>query len=113
MSGETGPGPQPDALSADLADELAGYRRTREQFERRILPLATSLDGVEFGFQASLHDLTFRRGCYVVLGEGDDRRLGQVTDLRIETFEAHSTTAGGRHDVRLRLATGTGSVLAG
>jgi hypothetical protein len=113
MNPGTEPPPRPDGIQTDLAQELAEYRSVREQIERHILPLATSLDGYGFGFQASLHDLALRRGCYVVVGAGEAQRLGQVTDLRIETVEAHSSTAGGGHDVRLRLATGSGTVLAG
>ena len=37
----------------------------REGAERSVLPLATSIDGRSFSFQASLYDLEFRVGGYV------------------------------------------------
>ena len=47
------------------------------------LPLATSVDGRQFAFQASLHQLQLQTGGYVVLeDEGGDRRLGQVLTMR-------------------------------
>ena len=45
-----------------LGDRLQAYRAQREELERSILPLATSLDGREFGFQASLHELDLQAG---------------------------------------------------
>jgi len=98
----------PEALS----DHLATYRRTREQLERHILPLATSVDGASFTIQASLHGLELARGGYVVL-EGDGApRLGQVTDLAVATMPASSAGVGGLgFDTILRLAAGSGRVL--
>lgn len=96
-----------------LAEEIASYRATREHIERGILPLATSVDGVTFEFQASLHGLSLERGCYVML-EGDDGvRLGQVTDIAMDTarMEISSEGAGGS-SVVLRVARGSGLVLA-
>ncbi len=46
-----------------------------------MLPLATSVDGRAFEFQASLHGLALRRGAYVVLEHDGGRRFGQITDL--------------------------------
>ena len=48
------PESEPDA---GVTERVTSYRRVREQVERSILPLATSVDGYAFGFQASLHDL--------------------------------------------------------
>ena len=53
--------PMSDATDG-LADRIESYRDTRERLERGILPLATSVDGVTFEFQASLHGLTLERG---------------------------------------------------
>lgn len=39
---------------SDLVEQKATYRRHREQIERSILSLATSVDGVSFELQASL-----------------------------------------------------------
>lgn len=97
-----------------LSDHLATYRRTREQLERHILPLATSVDGASFTIQASLHGLELARGGYVVL-EGDGApRLGQVTDLAVATMPASSAGVGGLgFDTILRLAAGSGRLLSG
>ena len=98
--------------AADLDRRMAAYREVREQIERSILPLATSVDGVSFEFQASLHDLLLRRGGYVVLEREGQRRLGQITDLGA----ASETVSGERHggvttSVLVRVARGTGVVL--
>lgn len=44
-------------VETDLTERLTTYRQVREEIERRILPISTSVDGVSFEFQASLHDL--------------------------------------------------------
>ena len=74
MSDVLSPPPTHDIpADAGVAERLTSYRRAREQVERSILPLATSVDGAAFDFQASLHGLRLRRGGYVVL-EGDGQR---------------------------------------
>lgn len=102
----------PQDVGDAVAARLAGYRTVREQVERAVLPLATSVDGVSFQFQASLHGLVLQRGGYVVLVADGDERLGQITDLRVEseraTGEGHVSGAG---DLVIRLARGTGAVL--
>ena len=58
-----------------LEGRLEAYRDLRRDLERAIVPLATSVDGRRFTFQASLHDLAFQAGGYVVLeGEGQASR---------------------------------------
>ena len=84
------PPAQDSPADAGMAERLTSYRRAREQVERSVLPLATSVDGVAFDFQASLHGLGLRRGGYVVLEGDGQRRLGQVTDVN-----ADSGTTGG------------------
>ena len=97
---------------SDLAAHLARYRHVREEIERNVLPLATSVDGRSFTVQASLYDLALRRGGYVVLERDGHSRLGQVTDL-----DARSETAAGEglvgasSTVVVRLARGSGLVL--
>ena len=72
--------------SESLTDLLDNYRRTRGELERNVLPLATSVDGRQFTFQASLHELEFQTGGYVALeGEDRHRRLGQVLTMRPES----------------------------
>ena len=95
-----------------LAERMASYRATREHIERQTLPLATSVDGVTFEFQASLHGLTLERGCYVMI-EGDDvSRLGQVTDIFADTARMDvGNEGGGAPSIVLRVARGSGLVL--
>jgi DNA helicase HerA-like ATPase len=99
-------------VEPDVAESMASYRRVREEVERSVLPLATSVDGVSFELQASLHQLALRRGGYVML-EGEGRsRLGQVTDLR-EASEVAATggLAGVGAGILVRMARGSGIVL--
>ena len=96
----------------DLADE---YRRARGELERGILPLASSVDGRQFTFQASLHGLHLQTGGYVVLeGDGQGRRLGQVLVMRPDS----ATTAdlgleSVKFGMRIRFARGDGVILDG
>jgi len=95
-----------------LADRIASYRDTRERLERGILPLATSVDGVTFEFQASLHGLTLERGCYVMLEGDDGARLGQVTDISADTTRMEmGREIGGASSLVIRAARGSGLVL--
>ena len=97
-----------------FAERLATYRDLRDHIERSILALATSVDGMSFEFQTSLHGLAVRPGGYVVLEGAGAARLGQVTDLA-----AHSLTAategleGAGAGVLISLARGHGIVLDG
>ena len=83
----------PDSLTGiGVTERLASYRQVREQVERAIRPLATSVDGVSFDFQASLHRLSLRRGGYVILSGGGQDRLGQITELRADSDRAASAS---------------------
>ena len=66
-----------------MRESLERYRAVRRQLEEEILPLATSVDGRRFSYQASLHGLELQPGSYVVLEEGSERRLGQVVTLEV------------------------------
>src|SRR3954454_4167333 len=57
-----------------LDEGLARFRDVRRRLEQAVLPLATSLDGRRFVFQASLHGLELRLGGYVMVEAGDMRR---------------------------------------
>ena len=70
MSGEPG-----------LSPQLENFRETRRNLEASVLPLATSVDGRRFSFQASLYGLQLEVGGYVVLDGGGITRLGQVHAL--------------------------------
>jgi uncharacterized protein len=99
----------PDARLAGL---ISDYRRLREQIERGVLPLATSVDGFTFEFQASLHHLRLRRGGYVMLAADGRARLGQITDLAGTTTETvGEAVAAAGSEVLIRLARGYGVVL--
>jgi uncharacterized protein len=91
-----------------VATRIAGYRAVREQIERSVRPLATSVDGLTFELQASLHDLRLRRGGYVVLTSDGTKRLGQVTDLAADSATTGAEGVGG---VLVRLAKGSGILL--
>ena len=102
------------ALEAALSARVATYRTLREQIEHDVLPLATSVDGMAFDFQASLHGLVVRRGGDVML-EGDGVvRLGQVTDLgAVSETAATQGLEGAGSGVQFRLARGSGVILDG
>jgi hypothetical protein len=98
-----------------LTDLVDNYRRRRGELERGILPLATSVDGRQFTFQASLHELQFQTGGYVVLEDEDGgSRLGQVLTMRPDSAFApdlglETTTS----SMLMRLARGEGVILDG
>jgi len=77
----------------------------QHELEAAIRAVATSIDGRRFSFQASLHGLELGPGSYVVLDDGDGRRLGQVVTVEL----ARSETAG----AVVRHAAGEGRVLDG
>lgn len=97
------------------------YRATRERVERSILPLASSVDGRLFRFQASAHDLPAQVGGYVVLDGTGEGRLGQVTSLELVQEEMGSLGFEGGSDgsarveskLVIRLARGAGALLDG
>jgi hypothetical protein len=97
-----------------LADVVDEYRKVRGEIERGILPLATSVDGRQFTFQASLHHLEFQTGGYVVLeGEGV-RRLGQILTMRSDSETAQALGLEViKSTVQVRLAHGEGVILDG
>jgi hypothetical protein len=101
--------------SESLTDLLDNYRRTRGELERNVLPLATSVDGRQFTFQASLHELEFQTGGYVALeGEDRHRRLGQVLTMRPESELAPEVGVEGLNtSMQIRLARGEGVILDG
>ncbi|MDO8213833.1 ATP-binding protein [Conexibacter sp. CPCC 206217] len=72
-----------------LPQRMSAYRALREQVERALLPLASSLDGRRFSLQASLHDLQLRPGGYVTLrDDAGHERLGQLESLELVREEA-------------------------
>ena len=49
-------------MDPGVAAQLAGFREARRQLEASVLPLATSVDGRRFSFQASLYGLPLQVG---------------------------------------------------
>ena len=103
----------------DMQESLDRYRAVRQRLEEEILPLATSVDGRRFSYQASLHGLGLQAGSYVALEQGSERRLGQVVTLGVARHQALELGAadGGepahRAQVVIRCAEGEGEVLSG
>ena len=101
----------------DVQQGLDRYRAVRRQLEEQVLPLATSVDGRRFTYQASLHGLALQSGSYVALEQGSERRLGQVVTLGVgekHALELAGDDAGGhRAQVAIRGAEGEGRVLDG
>ncbi len=96
----------------ELTEKLSRYRDVRDRIERSTLPLATSVDGRAFDFQASLHGLLLRRGAYVVLEHAGGRRFGQISDLSMRTADVEVPVADGPTTrVTIRVAVGQGLLL--
>jgi len=95
---------------ADVNASLEEYRETREALEAAVLPLATSVDGRRFSFQASLHGLELEPGGYVAFEADGSTRLGQLLSLELRHQD---TTVPGLGQVRLRAGAGDGVVLHG
>ena len=103
---------EPAPVTTPLVERMDSYRSIREQIERAVLPLATSLDGKSFQLQASLHGLALRRGGYVTLEADGASRLGQVTDLSMARQTAAGQAVGeAGPGVLIRFAQGEGVVL--
>jgi uncharacterized protein len=111
----------PESIAAEvtsaesLTDVVDSYRRTRSRLERSVLPLATSVDGRQFAFQASLHGLQFQAGGYVVLEDEDgNSRLGQLLTMRAESELAPDVEVEGLNtSMLMRFARGDGVILDG
>jgi uncharacterized protein len=100
--------------TGSLTDLVEEYRRVRDEVERSVLPLATSVDGRQFTFQASLHGLQLQTGGYVVLeGEGENQ-LGQILTMRPDTASAPDLGLDTMmSSMMIRLARGQGVILEG
>ncbi len=105
-----------------LDAHVGQFRDVRRRLEDAILPLATSVDGRRFSFQAPLRGLELQPGGYAAIEDDGVKRLGQVLDVEVahmdgpevgreigeaaEAFDLRSRTV-------LRLARGSGVVLDG
>jgi uncharacterized protein len=94
----------------EVEASLREYREVRDALERALLPLATSVDGRRFSFQASLHGLELEAGGYVSIESADSIGLGQMLSLEMRTQEV---TSPGLPQVRIRAGGGDGVVLEG
>jgi len=104
-----------------LSEQVESFREVRRNLEASVLPLATSVDGRRFSFQASLHGLELQAGGYVVLEGNGASRLGQVFTLELGRRlggelalpgDAANTPAA-RTQVEVRYARGDGAILEG
>jgi uncharacterized protein len=107
-------------MDSALAAQLAGFRKARRELEASVLPLATSVDGRRFSFQASLYGLQVQVGGYVVLEDGDGTRLGQVITLDLDQLSTElmlpapaDGVQGNRSQMPIRYARGEGVILEG
>ncbi len=114
-AGGLGSATEQGTTAGSLADAVDDYRRIRSELERDVLPLATSVDGRQFTFQASLHQLQLQTGGYVVLeDDGGDRRLGQILTMRPDSALAPDLGIEGLNSSMLiRFARGEGVILDG
>jgi uncharacterized protein len=104
-----------------LGAQLDSFREARRELEASVLPLATSVDGRRFSFQASLHGLELQVGGYVVLESDGAPRFGQVLALQLDRQQVTELTlpaeAGGapeaRAEVQIRYARGEGVIVEG
>jgi uncharacterized protein len=103
----------PGSVAAALPDLVDEYRQIRGDLERAILPLAGSVDGRQFTFQASLHQLRLQTGGYVVLDGDGGQRLGQVLTMRADSASATDLGLEAKFGMRIRLARGEGVILDG
>ncbi len=107
------------SAESGFGSQLESFRAARRSLEAAILPLATSVDGRRFSFQASLHNLEFQIGGYVVLDGDGAPRLGQVLTLELDQMStelvlpAEAGAAGNRTQVMIRYARGEGTILDG
>jgi hypothetical protein len=106
--------------AGDVADHLSEYRALRAQLEDAILPLATSVDGRSFEFQAPLHGNALPPGGYAMLEHPTGARLGQVLSVQLDRvdaaevgWESGGSGPGIRSKLVLRSARGQGAVLSG
>jgi uncharacterized protein len=107
-------------MDAALAAQLASFREARRELEASVLPLATSVDGRRFSFQASLHGLELQVGGYVVLEDAGSARLGQVITVDLDQLSTElmlpvdaDRARENRTQVMIRYARGEGVILDG
>ncbi len=104
---------QPDPGAGNFVGNVDEYRLAREELERSIPRVATSVDGRQFTFQASLHGLALQTGGYVVLESDEQTCIGQILTMRPDTTSVDVGVGGAQSSRQIRLARGEGIVLDG
>ena len=100
-----------------LTGRADAFRSMRAQAEASVLPLATSLDGRRFSFQARIEGLDLRLGGYVMLEGDGGAKLGQVRSLAVGEADLGEVGLPGddgvdvRTRLQIRLARGDGVIL--
>lgn len=110
-----------ESHAQSLESRIDTLRTLRRDIEASVLPLATSVDGRRFSFQASLHGLALQIGGYVVLEGTGPARLGQVLALGLDRRQGAELAlpadvdgaAAVRTEIEVRLARGEGAILEG
>ena len=106
-----------DSIETTLAGRLAHYRDLRSQVENNVLPLASSIDGRQFQFQAPLTALELTVGGYVVLETPEGGHFGQILALELTHTDAGEVGWSGDTSmssrVIIRHALGEGALLDG
>src|ERR1700760_427299 len=110
-------------MDSSIRSQLESFRQARREIEASVLPLATSVDGRWFSFQASLHDRRLALGgCVVLDGDGDGApRLGQILALELDRQPVGELTLppspggapGAQTELQLRYARGEGVIIDG
>src|SRR4051812_41372761 len=108
-----------EAMSTTAVRSAQRFRSVRHELEDGILPLATSIDGHRFTFQAALQGLALRPGGHVTLETPGGEALGQVLDVRVAEQQAgelelaldDDAPPSLRAGMTLRYAAGTGVLL--
>jgi DNA helicase HerA-like ATPase len=73
-----------------MSGVVQAHRDLQRRLEAELASTATSVDGRRFDFSVPVHDLDVRLGGYVVIGEGEGRRLGQILDLHLDRIDSAS-----------------------
>ena len=100
-----------------LAGRVDSFRSLRAQAEASVLPLATSLDGRRFSFQARIEGVELKLGGYVMLEGAGGAALGQVRTLAVAEADLGDVGLAGDDDadirtrLSIRLARGDGVIL--
>jgi DNA helicase HerA-like ATPase len=102
-----------------LQQRVDTFRALRAELEAGVLPLATSLDGRRFSFQAPVNGLALRLGGYAMLEGDGESSLAQVRSLALAEADlgqiGHAAERAGEVDLhtrlQIRLARGDGALL--